>query len=67
MVNWAANTNALSELIYGILCKFCLTFPEVTNNFKPAYDGIQWLNNEDDFKLVFRTTGYQWWTLNASA
>jgi deoxyribodipyrimidine photo-lyase len=26
-------------------------FPrEVTNNFKPAYDGIQWLNNEDDFK-----------------
>jgi deoxyribodipyrimidine photo-lyase len=28
-------------------------FPRVTNNFKPAYDGIQWLNNEDDFKLVF--------------
>jgi deoxyribodipyrimidine photo-lyase len=25
-------------------------FPRVTNNFKPAYDGIQWLNNEDDFK-----------------
>jgi deoxyribodipyrimidine photo-lyase len=38
-------------------------FPEVTNNFKPAYDGIQWLNNEDDFKRCSGTTGYQWWTL----
>jgi deoxyribodipyrimidine photo-lyase len=39
MVNWAANTNAvfLSELIWReFLCKSCLTFPEVTNNFKPA-------------------------------
>jgi hypothetical protein len=35
-------------------------FPrEVTNNFKPAYDGIQWLNNEDDFKRwCSGTTGY---------
>jgi deoxyribodipyrimidine photo-lyase len=39
-------------------------FPRVTNNFKPAYDGIQWLNNEDDFKRwCSGTTGYQWWTL----
>jgi hypothetical protein len=28
---------------------------EVTNNFKPAYDGIQWLNNEDDWFQTGRT------------
>jgi hypothetical protein len=46
------------------LCKSCYFPMEVTNNFKPAYDGIQWLNNEDDFKRwCSGTTGYQWWTL----
>jgi deoxyribodipyrimidine photo-lyase len=44
-------------------------FPrEVTNNFKPAYDGIQWLNNEDDFKRwcsnYWISNGGRW---NASA
>jgi deoxyribodipyrimidine photo-lyase len=44
-------------------------FPrEVTNNFKPAYDGIQWLNNEDDFKRwcseLLDINGGRW---NASA
>jgi deoxyribodipyrimidine photo-lyase len=68
MVNWAANTNAvfLSELIWReFFMQILFNFPrEVTNNFKPAYDGIQWLNNEDDFKRwCSGTTGYQWWTL----
>jgi deoxyribodipyrimidine photo-lyase len=41
----------LSELIWRIFYANFVNFPrEVTNNFKPAYDGIQWLNNEDDFK-----------------
>jgi deoxyribodipyrimidine photo-lyase len=50
----------LSELIWReFFMQILFNFPrEVTNNFKPAYDGIQWLNNEDDFALVFGTTGY---------
>jgi deoxyribodipyrimidine photo-lyase len=31
----------LSELIWGIFMQILYNFPEVTNNFKPAYDGIQ--------------------------
>ena len=63
MVNWAANTNAvfLSELIWReFFMQILYNFPmEVTNNFKPAYDGIQWLNDEDDFKRwCSGTTGY---------
>jgi deoxyribodipyrimidine photo-lyase len=63
----AANTNAVFLRIdlAGIFMQILFNFPrEVTNNFKPAYDGIQWLNNEDDFKRwCSGTTGYQWWTL----
>jgi deoxyribodipyrimidine photo-lyase len=63
MVNWAAKTNAvfLSELIWReFFMQILFNFPrEVTHNFKPAYDGIQWLNNEDDFKRwCSGTTGY---------
>jgi hypothetical protein len=52
MVNWAANTDAVffKQLIWRIFMQILFNFPRVTNNFKPAYDGIQWLNNEDDFK-----------------
>jgi deoxyribodipyrimidine photo-lyase len=50
----------LSELIWRNFYANLVNFPmEVTNNFKPAYDGIQWLNNEDDFKRwCSGTTGY---------
>jgi deoxyribodipyrimidine photo-lyase len=63
MVNWAAKTNAvfLSELIWReFFMQILFNFPrEVTHNFKPAYDGIQWLNNKDDFKRwCSGTTGY---------
>jgi deoxyribodipyrimidine photo-lyase len=63
MVNWAAKTNAvfLSELIWReFFMQILFNFPrEVTHNFKPAYDGIQWLNNEADFKRwCSGTTGY---------
>jgi deoxyribodipyrimidine photo-lyase len=63
MVNWAAKTNAvfLSELIWReFFMQILFNFSrEVTNNFKPAYDGIQWLNNEADFKRwCTGTTGY---------
>jgi deoxyribodipyrimidine photo-lyase len=53
----------LAEFFMQIL----FNFPRVTNNFKPAYDGIQWLNNEDDFKLVSGTTGFNGGRWNASA
>ncbi|WP_016987975.1 cryptochrome/photolyase family protein [Flavobacterium sp. ACAM 123] len=63
MVNWAAKTNAvfLSELIWReFFMQILFNFPkQVTHNFKPAYDGIQWLNNEADFKRwCSGTTGY---------
>lgn len=63
MVNWAATTNAvfLSELIWReFFMQILFNFPEeITNNFKPAYDEIRWLNNEDDFKRwCSGTTGY---------
>ncbi|SEA95968.1 deoxyribodipyrimidine photo-lyase [Flavobacterium gillisiae] len=63
MVNWAAKTNAvfLSELIWReFFMQILFNFPrEVTHNFKPAYDGIQWRNNEADFKRwCSGTTGY---------
>jgi deoxyribodipyrimidine photo-lyase len=50
----------------GIFMQILFNFPrEVTNNFKPAYDGIQWLNNEDDFKRWCSELLdiNQWWTL----
>jgi deoxyribodipyrimidine photo-lyase len=38
------------ELIWRIL-QILFSFPKVvTHNFKAAYDGIEWRNNEDDFK-----------------
>jgi deoxyribodipyrimidine photo-lyase len=54
MVNYAAGSNAvfLSELIWReFFMQILFSFPKVmTHNFKSAYDGIQWRNNEDDFK-----------------
>ncbi|MES2241110.1 MAG: deoxyribodipyrimidine photo-lyase [Bacteroidota bacterium] len=63
MVNFAAQTNAvfLSELIWReFFMQILYSFPKVvTQNFKSAYDGIQWRNNEEDFKRwCSGTTGY---------
>ncbi|EIA10573.1 cryptochrome/photolyase family protein [Flavobacterium frigoris] len=63
LVNWAFRKNDvfLSELIWReFFMQILFSFPKVvTNNFKPAYDGIQWRNDEDDFKRwCSGTTGY---------
>ena len=63
MIRFAANTNAvfLSELIWReFFMQILYHFPKVvTQNFKSAYDGIQWRNNEEDFKRwCSGTTGY---------
>lgn len=63
LVNWAAHTNQvfLSELIWReFFIQILFSFPNVVNhNFKSAYDGIQWLNNEKDFqRWCSGTTGY---------
>ena len=63
LVNWAAKKNDvfLSELIWReFFMQILFSFPKVvTNNFKSAYDGIQWRNDEADFKLwCSGTTGY---------
>lgn len=63
LVNWAANKNEvfLSELIWReFFMQILFHFPKVvTHNFKSAYDGIQWRNNEEDFKRwCTGTTGY---------
>jgi deoxyribodipyrimidine photo-lyase len=63
LVNWAANKNQvfLSELIWReFFMQILFSFPKVvTHNFKSAYDGIQWLNNEEDFnRWCSGTTGY---------
>jgi len=63
LVNWAAQKNQvfLSELIWReFFMQILFSFPKVvTNNFKSAYDGIQWRNNEEDFKRwCSGTTGY---------
>lgn len=63
LVNWAANKNQvfLSELIWReFFMQILFSFPKVVNhNFKSAYDGIQWRNNEEDFKRwCSGTTGY---------
>ncbi|AWG23096.1 deoxyribodipyrimidine photolyase [Flavobacterium faecale] len=60
---WAEKTNAvfLSELIWReFFMQILFHFPKVvTNNFKSAYDGIEWRNNEEDFKRwCSGTTGY---------
>lgn len=63
LVNWAARKNQvfLSELIWReFFMQILFSFPKVvTKNFKSAYDGIQWLNDEEDFKRwCSGTTGY---------
>ncbi|WP_166926310.1 cryptochrome/photolyase family protein [Flavobacterium poyangense] len=63
LVNWANKTNQtfLSELIWReFFIQILFSFPNVVNhNFKSAYDGIQWRNNEADFKRwCSGTTGY---------
>jgi deoxyribodipyrimidine photo-lyase len=63
LVNWANRKNQtfLSELIWReFFIQILFSFPNCVNdNFKPAYDGIQWRNNEDDFKRwCSGTTGY---------
>ncbi|MEN9907013.1 MAG: hypothetical protein RLZZ540_154 [Bacteroidota bacterium] len=54
MIHFAAKINAvfLSELIWReFFMQILYHFPKVvTQNFKSAYDGIQWRNNEEDFK-----------------
>jgi len=63
LVNWANKKNQtfLSELIWReFFIQILFSFPNVVNhNFKSTYDGIQWRNNEDDFKRwCSGTTGY---------
>lgn len=63
LANWAAHKNQvfLSELIWReFFMQILFSFPKVvTNNFKSAYDGIQWRNDEADFKRwCSGTTGY---------
>ncbi|WP_140486486.1 cryptochrome/photolyase family protein [Flavobacterium sp. GSA192] len=63
MVNFAAKTNQvfLSELIWReFFMQILYHFPKVvTQNFKSDYDGIQWRNNEEDFKRwCAGNTGY---------
>lgn len=63
LVNWANRKNQifLSELIWReFFIQILFNFPNCVNhNFKSAYDGIQWRNNEDDFKRwCTGTTGY---------
>ena len=63
LVNWANKKNQtfLSELIWReFFIQILFSFPNVVNrNFKSAYDGIQWRNNEADFKRwCSGTTGY---------
>jgi deoxyribodipyrimidine photo-lyase len=63
LVNWAFHKNDvfLSELIWKeFFMQILFSFPKVvTHNFKSAYDGIQWRNDEEDFKRwCSGTTGY---------
>ena len=63
LVNWAVTKNQvfLSELIWReFFMQILFSFPKVvTHNFKSSYDGIQWRNNEEDFKRwCSGTTGY---------
>ncbi|GAA6769220.1 deoxyribodipyrimidine photo-lyase [Flavobacterium sp. CGRL1] len=63
LVNWANRKNQtfLSELIWReFFIQILFSFPNCVNhNFKSAYDGIQWRNNEEDFKRwCSGNTGY---------
>ncbi len=63
LVNWAARKNDvfLSELIWReFFMQILYHFPKVVqHNFKSAYDGIQWRNDEADFqRWCSGNTGY---------
>jgi len=63
LVNWAVRKNQvfLSELIWReFFMQILFHFPKVQNrNFKAAYDGIEWRNDEADFKRWCEgNTGY---------
>jgi deoxyribodipyrimidine photo-lyase len=63
LVNWAVRKNQvfLSELIWReFFMQILFHFPKVQNrNFKAAYDGIVWRNDEADFKRWCEgNTGY---------
>jgi deoxyribodipyrimidine photo-lyase len=63
LVNWAARKNDvfLSELIWReFFIQILYHFPKVVqHNFKSAYDGIEWRNDQDDFqRWCSGTTGY---------
>ena len=63
LVNWAFHKNDvfLSELIWReFYMQILFSFPKVvTHNFKSAYDGIKWRNNDEEFKRwCSGTTGY---------
>jgi deoxyribodipyrimidine photo-lyase len=63
LVNWAFRKNDvfLSELIWReFFMQILFSFPKVvSHNFKSTYDGIQWRNNEEDFRRwCTGTTGY---------
>ena len=63
LVNWAARKNDvfLSELIWReFFMQILYHFPKVVqHNFKSAYDGIEWRNDEADFqRWCSGTTGY---------
>ena len=55
LVNWAVKKNQtfLNELIWReFFMQILYSFPKVvTHNFKSAYDGIQWRNDEKEFEL----------------
>ncbi|WP_348824422.1 cryptochrome/photolyase family protein [Flavobacterium aestuarii] len=63
LVNWAVRKNDvfLSELIWReFFMQILFSFPKVvSDNFKSAYDGIQWRNDKKDFeRWCSGTTGY---------
>lgn len=63
LVNWAARKNDvfLSELIWReFFMQILYHFPKVVqHNFKSAYDGIEWRNDQADFqRWCSGTTGY---------
>ena len=55
LVDWAVKKNQvfLNELIWReFFMQILFSFPKVvTHNFKSAYDGIQWRNNEAEFEM----------------
>ena len=63
LVNWAVKKNQmfLNELIWReFFMQILYSFPKVvTHNFKSAYDGIEWRNDEKEFELWCQgKTGY---------